>query len=306
MPTRRQFVQRSSLLAAMAGLAPLLPASAFAADGLLLRSIPSSGERLPVIGLGTSRTFNVDPGSGEMAELLEVMKAFVAGGARLIDTAPSYGDAEAVSGELVKRVAARDKVFLATKVSSTGREAGQRQIEASFKALQTDRIDLIQVHNLQDTATQLGLLRELKEQGRIRYVGITHYVESAHDDLIAVLQKEKVDFVQFNYSVAARNAEKRLLPFCAEHGIATLINRTYGAGQLFARVKGKALPGWAVAELDASSWAQLMLKFVLADPAVTVVIPATSNPRYMADNLLAGQGRLPDARQREQIAAEFA
>ncbi|WP_287028736.1 aldo/keto reductase [Pseudomonas sp. UBA6310] len=306
MPTRRQFVQQSSLLAAMAGLAPLLPASAFAADGLLMRSIPSSGERLPAIGLGTSRTFNVDPGSGEMAELLEVMKAFVAGGARLIDTAPSYGDAEAVSGELVKRVGARDKVFLATKVSSTGREAGQRQIEASFKALQTDRIDLIQVHNLQDTTTQLGLLRELKEQGRIRYVGITHYVESAHDDLIAVLQKEKVDFVQFNYSVAARNAEKRLLPFCAEHGIATLINRTYGAGQLFARVKGKALPGWAVAELGASSWAQLMLKFVLADPAVTAVIPATSNPRYMADNLLAGQGRLPDARQREQIAAEFA
>ncbi len=306
MPTRRQFVQQSSLLAAMAGLAPLLPASAFAADGLLMRSIPSTGERLPVIGLGTSRTFNVDPGSGEMAELLEVMKAFVAGGARLIDTAPSYGDAEAVSGELVKRVGARDKVFLATKVSSTGREAGQRQIEASFKALQTDRIDLIQVHNLQDTTTQLGLLRELKEQGRIRYVGITHYVESAHDDLIAVLQKEKVDFVQFNYSVAARNAEKRLLPFCAEHGIATLINRTYGAGQLFARVKGKALPGWAVAELDASSWAQLMLKFVLAEPAVTAVIPATSNPRYMADNLLAGQGRLPDARQREQIAAEFA
>jgi aryl-alcohol dehydrogenase-like predicted oxidoreductase len=306
MPTRRQFVQQSSLLAAMAGLAPLLPASAFAADGLLMRSIPSSGERLPVIGLGTSQTFNVDPGSGEMTELLEVMKTFVDGGARLIDTAPSYGDAEAVSGELVKRAGARDKVFLATKVSSTGREAGQRQIEASFKALQSEKIDLIQVHNLQDTKTQLALLRELKEQGRIRYIGITHYVESAHDDLIAVLQKEKVDFVQFNYSVAARNAEKRLLPFCAEHGIATLINRTYGAGQLFARVKGKALPGWAVAELDAGSWAQLMLKFVLADPAVTVVIPATSNPRYMADNLLAGQGRLPDAKQREQIAAEFA
>lgn len=306
MPTRRQFVQQSSLLAAMAGLAPLLPASAFAADGLLMRSIPSSGERLPVIGLGTSQTFNVDPGSGEMTELLEVMKTFVDGGARLIDTAPSYGDAEAVSGELVKRAGARDKVFLATKVSSTGREAGQRQIEASFKALQSEKIDLIQVHNLQDTVTQLALLRELKEQGRIRYIGITHYVESAHDDLIAVLQKEKVDFVQFNYSVAARNAEKRLLPFCAEHGIATLINRTYGAGQLFARVKGKALPGWAVAELNAGSWAQLMLKFVLADPAVTVVIPATSNPRYMADNLLAGQGRLPDAKQREQIAAEFA
>jgi aryl-alcohol dehydrogenase-like predicted oxidoreductase len=162
------------------------------------------------------------------------------------------------------------------------------------------------VHNLQDTATQLKLLRELKDQGRIRYIGITHYVESAHDDLLAVLAKEKVDFVQFNYSIGARNAEKRLLPYCADKGIATLINRTYEAGRLFAKVKGKPLPAWATAELDATSWAQLMLKFVLANPAVTTVIPATSQPKYMLDNLLAGQGRLPNSQQLERIAAEFA
>ncbi len=241
-----------------------------------------------------------------MAPLEQVLKAFLEGGGKVIDTAPSYGDAEAVSGELVKRAGGRGKVFLATKVSSTGLDAGLRQIEASFAALQTDKIDLIQVHNLQDTATQLKLLRELKEQGRIRYIGITHYVESAHDDLLAVLAKEKVDFVQVNYSIGARNAEKRLLPYCADKGIATLINRTYEAGRLFAKVKGKALPAWAQSELDATSWAQLMLKFVLANPAVTTVIPATSQPKYMLDNLLAGQGRLPNAQQLQRIAAEFA
>jgi len=306
MPSRRRFLQQSSAIAALAALSPLIPNFAFAAPQLLTRTIPSSGEALPVIGLGTSQTFNVDATSEQMAPLEQVLKAFLEGGGKVIDTAPSYGDAEAVSGELVKRAGGRGKVFLATKVSSTGRDAGLRQIEASFAALQTDKIDLIQVHNLQDTATQLKLLRELKEQGRIRYIGITHYVESAHDDLLAVLAKEKVDFVQVNYSIGARNAEKRLLPYCADKGIATLINRTYEAGRLFAKVKGKALPAWAQSELDATSWAQLMLKFVLANPAVTTVIPATSQPKYMLDNLLAGQGRLPNAQQLQRIAAEFA
>lgn len=303
MHSRRRFIQYSSAAAALAALAPYI---SFAATGLLQRKVPASGESLPVIGLGTSQTFNVSTSSQDMATLQEVLQAFVQGGAKLIDTAPSYGDAEAVTGELVKRTNSRSQVFLATKVSSTGRDAGMRQIEESFRALQTDKIDLIQVHNLQDTATQLKLLRELKEQGRIRYIGITHYVESSHDRLIEVMDKEKVDFVQFNYSIGARNAEKRLLPYCADKGIATLINRTFEAGRLFAQVKGKTLPEWAKAELDATSWAQLMLKFVIANPAVTTVIPATSQPRYMLDNLLAGQGRLPDAGQRERIAALFA
>ncbi|TBU76286.1 aldo/keto reductase [Phytopseudomonas daroniae] len=306
MPTRRQFIQRSSALAAMASMAPLFPSFSFAADTLLKRAIPATGETLPVIGLGTSRTFDVDPASADMAPLQEVVKAFVDGGATLIDTAPSYGRSEAVTGELVKRTGTGDRVFLATKVSSTGREAGLQQIEAGFKALQTERIDLIQVHNLQDTATQLGLLRELKEQGRIRYVGVTHYLESAHDDLLATLEKEPVDFVQFNYSIGARNAEQRLLPYCADKGIATLINRTYQAGELFAKVRGKEVPQWLQSELGATSWAQVMLKFVLANPAVTTVIPATSNPRYVLDNLLAGQGQLPDAAQRARIVELFA
>ncbi len=306
MHNRRHFLQYSALAAALAALPPWLPAATVPGQGLLQRKISPSGEMLPVIGLGTSRTHNVGLDDDDLQPLIEVLQTLINGGARVIDTAPSYGSAERVTGELVQRQAARDKVFLATKVSSTGREAGRRQVEASFKALQTDRIDLIQVHNLQDTATQLKMLRELKEQGRVRYLGITHSSESAHDELLAVLQREPgIDFMQVNYSVAERNAQQRLLPYCADHGIATLINRPFTRGNLLSRVKDRPLPDWAI-EIDATSWAQLLLKFILAEPAVTAVIPATSNPRYMADNLLAGQGRLPDAQQRARIVEAFA
>lgn len=304
MSTRRQLLQRSAIAAAMLALGPLLPSFVLAAETLRTRKIPSTGEALPVIGLGTSITHNLSVDDPQMERLLEVLRVLVEGGASLIDTAPSYGNAERVVGELVKRFGQPENVFLASKVSSTGRERGMAQIEASFQALQTDTIDLIQVHNLQDTSTQLGLLRELKQEGRVRYIGVTHYLESAHDRLLETLKQEKVDFVQFNYSVSERNAEKTLLPYCAENGIATLINRPFTRGNLLSRVKGKPLPDWA-ADIDASSWAQLLLKFILAEPAVTAVIPATSNPRYMADNLLAGQGRLPDERQRKLIVEAF-
>lgn len=304
--TRRRLLHHGAALSGCAALGPWLAPSWASAAGLAERAIPSSGERLPVIGLGTSRTFNVAPGSAQFTPLLDVLQVSVDGGLKVIDTAPSYGQAEAVTGELVARSASRERVFLATKVSSTGREAGQRQIEASFRALQAERIDLIQVHNLQDTVTQLATLNALKQQGRIRYTGLTHYLDSAHDALIEALGKHKVDFVQFNYSVGSRSAEQRLLPFCAEHGIAVLINRAYQAGELFERVKGQPLPAWLGSELGITSWAQAMLKFVLANPAVTTVIPATSNPRYAADNLLAGHGPMPDAGQRERIAALFA
>ena len=304
MQTRRQLLSRSALLATVAALGPLLPLLARGAEPLRQRAIPATGEMLPVIGLGTSRTHDVQLDDDEMRTLLEVLRVLVEGGARVIDTAPSYGNADRVVGELVQRGDVRRQVFLASKVSATGRERGVAQIEKSFEALQTGVIDLIQVHNLQDTRTQLQLLRTLKEQGRIRYIGVTHYVESAHDRLLEVLKQEPVDFVQFNYSVSERNAEKRLLPYCADNGIATLINRPFTRGNLLSRVKGKPLPGWA-ADIDAGSWAQLLLKFILAEPAVTTVIPATSNPRYMADNLMAGQGRLPDARQRELIVEAF-
>lgn len=305
MPNRRQFVQRSAALLTLA-VAPWWTRSAMAItpDQLLQRTIPSSGETLPAIGLGTSRTFDVRLDDAILKPLEEVVRTFINGGATLIDTAPSYGASERVTGALLKRTNTQDKAFLASKISATGRERGLAQFDNSRRALQTERIELMQVHNLQDTRTQLALLRDLKEQGKVRYIGVTHYLEAAHDDLLEVLAREKLDFVQFNYSVAERNAEKRLLPYCADHGIATLINRPFQRGQLLRPVKGKPLPDWAI-EIDANSWAQLLLKFILAEPAVTAVIPATSNPRYMADNLKAGRGRLPDGAQRERIIQAF-
>lgn len=307
MPSRRHILQGGASLAAFAALAPWLPRAAFAAtQPMLQRKIPSSGENLPAIGLGTSRVFNVDTDSSDMAGLQEVIAALFAGGAKLIDTAPSYGAAEQVTGVLLERSGQQSRAFLATKLSSTGKERGQAQFRLSQEALKRDKIDLVQVHNLQDTANQLALLRELKQQGLVRYIGITHYVESAHDDLIATLEQEKgIDFVQFNYSVGERGAEQRLLPYCADHGLATLINRPFQRAALLSKVKGQPLPDWAK-ELQAGSWAQLLLKFILAQPAVTAAIPATSNPRYMVDNLNAARGPLPDAALREKIVAAFA
>jgi len=301
MPSRRRFIQYSASLAAL----PWLPGLAQAAASLARRPIPSSGELLPVIGLGTSRTHDVALDEASLAPLRQVLRTLVNGGASLIDTAPSYGNAEAVCGALAAEDGLRGRLFLASKVSSSGREAGQRQIAASFRTLRSERIDLLQVHNLQDTATQLQLLRELKEQGKVRYIGVTHYLDSAHERLLEVLRREPVDFVQFNYSIGERNAERELLPFCADKGIAVLINRPFQRAALFQRVRGKALPEWALVELDARSWAQLMLKYILAEPAVTAVIPATSKARYMADNLLAGHGRLPNAAQRRRILDLF-
>ena len=306
MPSRRQFIQHSAALLTLTA-APWWARSAMALlspDQLLQRTIPSSGETLPAIGLGTSRTFDVRLDDAILKPLENVVRNFINGGATLIDTAPSYGAAERVTGALLQRTNAQDKVFLASKISANGRERGLAQFDNSRRALQTARIDLMQVHNLQDTRTQLALLRDLQAEGKVRYIGVTHYLESAHDDLLEVLVREKLDFVQFNYSVAERNAEKRLLPYCADHGIATLINRPFQRGQLLRPFKDKPLPDWAM-EIDANSWAQLLLKFILAEPAVTAVIPATSNPRYMADNLKAGHGRLPDAALRAKIVQAF-
>lgn len=306
MPSRRQFIQGSAAAVGLAACSPLLSNALLADDlsQLLKRQIPSSGEKLPVIGLGTSRTFNVGLDDASLKKLDAVIRTFINGGATLIDTAPSYGNSEAVTGSLLKRTATDGKAFLATKISATGREQGLQQFQNSQKALHSQTIDLLQVHNLQDTTTQLKLMRELKEQGLVRYIGVTHYLDSAHDDLLAVLAREKVDFVQFNYSLGERDAEKRLLPYCADNGIATLINRPFMRGELLSRIKGHSLPEWAI-EVDATSWAQLLLKFVLANPAVNVVIPATSTPRYMADNIKAGMGRLPDERTRERIIQAF-
>lgn len=305
MSDRRRFLQA-------AACAPLL-AQPWAAHALStkrpirVREIWSSGEMLPAMGLGTADTFNVPPSdAAAMAPLTQVLDTLLEAGGRLIDTAPSYGQAEAVTGDLVARKPdMRRQVFLATKISTQGHEAARRQIENSLRALKTDKLDLIQVHNLIDTRNQLALLRDLKQQGVTRYIGITHYTDYAHDELTDLVEREKPDFLQINLSVGARNAEKRLLPACLANGVAVLINRPFQDGALFRQVKGRPLPELA-AEIGCGSWAQLFLKFVISHPAVTAVIPATSKPANMADNVLAGFGPLANEAQRERIAALLA
>lgn len=305
MPDRRRFLQTA---AATALIGPARTASALSVlTPMLARPIPASGETLPVIGLGTADTFNVSPADKTaMAPLAQVLDTLLQKGGKLIDTAPSYGQAEAVTGALLAREGAlRARTFLATKISTQGHESALRQVRQSQQALSSDKLDLIQVHNLIDTVNQLALLRDLKRQGVIRYVGITHYTEYAHDELTALVEREKPDFLQVNLSVGDRNAEKRLLPACQANGVAVLINRPFQDGALFRRIKGMKLPELA-AEIDCTSWAQVFLKFVIGHPAVTAVIPATSKPANMVDNAQAGFGRLPDAAMRERIAALLA
>ncbi len=274
------------------------------AQPLLTRRIPSSGEALPVIGLGTSGPFEVGPGADERDPLREVLQAHFAAGATVVDTSPMYSTAQSVLGALLTP-AMQKQAFIATKVWTQGEAAGIAQMQESMAQLKRAHVDLMQVHNLLDLSTQLATLRKWKEQGRIRYIGVTHYTDAKHDDIVRIVQRESLDFIQINYSVGSRNAEKRLLPACAERGVATLINRPFEDGGLFARVKGRALPAFA-ADIDCASWAQLMLKFIIANPAVTCVIPATGKVRNALDNLGAGRGRLPDAKQCEQIVAAIA
>lgn len=303
-------LSRRSLIEASLGSAMLLAASRSSllmatGEQMLVRSIPASGEPLPVIGMGTSGSFDVPASEEALSPLREVLRLLLDKGGRVLDTAPSYGRAQTVSGLLLGQGGWRESVFLASKLGVRGRERGLAQFEESLRALHSKRLDLLQVHNLIDYRTLLGLLRDLKAQGCIRYLGVTHYLEAAHDELVGIVEREPLDFLQINLSVVSRNAERRLLPLCREKGVAVLINRAFEDGQLFARVKGRELPRWA-ADIDCSSWAQVFLKYVISHPAVTCVIPASSDPRHMADNLLAGFGRIPDAAQRERIAAYFA
>ncbi len=285
----------------MASAALASRAGAADAAGPILRRIPSSGEELPVIGLGTSQTFEVGAGSAARAPLGQVLEAFFAGGGRLIDTSPMYSTAEAVLGDLLTPEM-HAHAFLATKVWTRGTRAGIEQMRHSAELLKTPRLDLIQVHNLLDLDTQLATLREWKAAGRVRYLGVTHYTVSAQADLERVVRRERLDFVQLNYSPVTRAAERTLLPLAAERGVAVLVNRPFEDGALFARVRGKPLPAFA-ADVDAASWGQLILKFIAAHPAVTCIIPATASVAHLEDNLQGGIGRLPDARLREQIAA---
>lgn len=273
-------------------------------SALQRRAIPRSGELLPVIGLGTYVVLDVAADAPEMAELREVLSGFTAAGASVIDSSPMYGRAEARVGDLTATPAMREKLFLATKVWTSGREAGIAQMRNSFKLMRTQKIDLMQVHNLQDTATHMKTMREWKQAGTLRYLGITHYHAGAYAELEKLLKTREYDFVQFNYSLAEREAEARLLNIAADSGTAVIINRPFAQGELFPRVRGKALPEWA-AEFDCDSWAQFFLKYIVAHPAVTCVIPGTGKLAHLRDNLKAGRGRLPDARMRQRMAAHI-
>jgi len=289
-------------LGAGIGVAAALPlASSFAAAGpVLSRPIPRTGERLPVVGLGTAIVFDIGEDATRRAERRAVIQALVDGGGRLIDTAPSYGTAERVLGELVSSMGARDKLFLATKVRAAGREASLAEMRQSLERLRTAGVDLMQLHNVGDAATDLGTLKAWQQQGFTRYIGITHFQPGAYDRLEQVIRREKPDFVQLNYSLAERSAEERLLPLAADTGTAVLVNLPFGRGKLFGAVRGKPLPDWAK-DFDATSWAQFFLKYLLGNAAVTCVIPGTDRPEYMLDNLGAGRGRLPDASMRSRM-----
>jgi diketogulonate reductase-like aldo/keto reductase len=266
---------------------------------MLNRTIPSSGEALPVIGLGTWQTFNVDsPGYGRLKDVLSTMHA---NGGRLIDSSPMYGRAEEVVGNITGTMPAQNDFFYATKVWTTGAEEGKEQIKASYRLMKRDVMDLVQIHNLVDWQTHLPYLRRLKAEGELRYIGITHYRDDSHEALAEVIKKEQIDFVQFNYSILSRHAENLLLPLCAERGVATIINRPFGEGSLFRKVSHKALPPWA-ADYGIDNWGTYFLKFLVADPRVTCLIPATGNPAHAAQNLAAANSPIPDTAAREKMA----
>ena len=303
-----RFVSRREFLSLGAGIgvaAALRSAPASAAAGpILTRSVPRTGERLPVVGLGTAIVFDIGDDAARRAERRAVIQTMLEGGGRVIDTAPSYGTAETVLGELLAAMQSRDKVFLATKVRAARREAAIAEMEQSLRRLRSDKLDLMQIHNpgtdSGETMAQIELLREWKDKGICRYIGVTHFQEIANERLIELMRRGKLDFVQVNYSMAERSVERRLLAAAAETGTAVLINLPFARGKLFSAVRGKPVPEWA-AEFEAASWGQFFLKYVLAHEAVTCVIPGTDKPEYMLDNLNAGRGRLPGAAMRRKM-----
>jgi aryl-alcohol dehydrogenase-like predicted oxidoreductase len=297
-PSRRRILK--NLSAALIALN--LPGLGLATDRERMRTrvIPSTKEQLPVIGCGTYRTFDVGASPEERAPLVAVLKVLFDAGGSVIDTSPMYGAAERVVGDLLAQERIRSRAFLATKVWTSGQQAGVEQIDHSFALLRDRRIDLIQVHNLLDWRVQLAMLRSLKSAGRIRYIGITHYSASAFAEVEAVLRSEPVDFLQINYAMNDTAAERRLLPLAADRGVAVIVNQPFGGGRLLGDLLGRPLPPWAQ-EIDCQSWAQILLKYVLSHPAVTCVIPGTGRPEHMIDNVGAGFGRMPDAALRARM-----
>ena len=299
MFSRRDFIALSSL-----SFLPTLSNASMLNESMLKRVIPSSGEEMPVIGLGTSRVFDIERSKNELNVREKILDIFYENGGRLIDTSPMYGMSEEIIGITAKKYIEKNRFFLATKVWTEGRENGMRQIEESFQKMRTDKISLIQVHNLLDWKTQIKTLRSLKDEGRINYIGITHYKSNAFDEMIKIMKAEKVDFAQFNYSIGEREAEQKILPFCKDNGIATLINRPFMRGRLFREAQEKKLPSW-VSDYDIDSWGQFFLKYIISHDAVTNIIPATSKPKNMLDNARAGMGRMLGKKAKKRMLEVF-
>ena len=272
------------------------------AQPLIQKKIPSSGENIPIIGIGTARRYEEVKNDVEKVPLRETIRQFQALGGKVIDSSPSYGTAEAVVGELAEGLKVRDSLFLATKVSlrNVGRAEGIKQIEESFKKLRTSKIDLIAVHNLRDTDTQLRTLREMKQAGRIRYVGITTSFDNQYGEFEQVIKKETLDFIQVDYALDNRDAGERIIPLAGDRGMAVMINLPFGRGRLFNAVQGKKLPEWAN-EIDCQSWPQFFLKYIVSHPAITCAVPGMALPEYVVDNLGAARGRLPDGAMRRKM-----
>ena len=303
--SRRVFAKAGLALGAYAALGPGLLDAQDAP--LVMKKIPSSDESIPAIGIGTARRYDVGPNAPERVELKEVLRLFAQLGGRVIDTAPatdvvsaSYGQTETVIGDLVAELGNRKSYFFATKVGARGKEDGLRQIDESFRKLRTDQIDLIEVHNLLDTATQLATLRDLKEKGRIRYLGLTTSSDDQHAELESVMKVQKLDFIMVNYALDSRAAADRVLPLAADRGIGVMIDLPFGRGRLFQAVQNQKLPDWA-SQFDCQTWAQFFLKYLVSHPAVTCVVPGTAQVKYVADNLGGARGRLPDATMRKRM-----
>jgi diketogulonate reductase-like aldo/keto reductase len=297
--TRRNWLK----LAAALTLGGRMPA-ARAADPILQRPIPKTGETIPAVGLGTWQAFDVAGDAAETAQAREALKTLVDLGGRVIDSSPMYGSAESVSGQLADELGVKSRLFVATKVWTSGKQAGIRQMQDSMRKLRVERLDLMQVHNLNDAPTHLATLRDWKKAGRVRYLGVTHYHAGAHGDLERAIKPGDVDFVQVNYSLAEPEADRRLLAAAAASRTAVIVNRPFAEGAMFGRVRGKALPEWAK-DIGCATWAQFFLKWILGHPAVTCVIPGTRNAKHVADNLGAAVGALPDEAMRRRMAAHF-
>lgn len=299
---RREAIQWVCYATVGAYLVPSL--LAFKNNAMMTRKIPSSGEELPIVGLGTWQTFDVNNDQQQRLELSQVLKEMIRLGGTMIDSSPMYGTSEKVVGDLCTDLNMKDAFFYATKVWTSGRQAGIDQMNASMLKMQCQQMDLMQIHNLVDWETHIKTLRDWKSEEKIRYWGFTHYTDASHKELAKLIKKEHPDFVQFNYSINNRHAEQQLLDIARDHGVAVIINQPFDSGNLFRKIRGKHLPGWC-AEIDINSWGQYFLKYILGNEAVNCVIPGTSQVKHVIDNMGAGYGRLPNANERNKMIAHL-